>query len=304
MRIGVLLLAVLAGLPACRQGQSGNVKIDPALAMLVPGDTVMLAGAKLEQIRATGTYRKLIEGRPSSLMDRFVRETGFDPGKDVWEVLAVSDGKSGMALARGKFSPTGGLEPKVREGAPRKPYKGYTLIGDEKSSIVFLNSSTAAAGPAAAVRRLIDTRNQSSGIPAPLLEKIRTLPAETQAWAVSIAPIGDVQVPVPGPPQIRQNVMKVFGSVDGATGWADLRKGARGAAVLTCPNPEEARKLHDALRGLIGIARLSTPDNQRDLLRLFDAFEVGMKERDVTVQADIPLELLELGVKRLSGAVR
>jgi hypothetical protein len=61
---------------------------------------------------------------------------------------------------------------------------------------------------------------------------------------------------------------------------------------LTSPDASAARQIHDALRGLIGIGRLSTPDNQRELLRFFDAIQVSQEDRTVRVRASIPLDLL------------
>ena len=287
MRLTPFLL-LLAG---CGGRQTAGVRVDPALAMMAPSDTVLLAGARIDKIRETEAYRKFVAERRSATLDAFVRDTGLDPRKDVWEILVAHTGKHPVLLARGKFSPTGGLEPRLREGAPRRLYKGYTLIGDERASIAFVNSSTAVAGPAPAVRLALDERGKSSGIPAAVLEKMKTLPPASQAWAVSVAGPGDIPLPVPLTGNLA-NLARLFRSIEGGTAGADFRNGLDAEAALTSPDASAARQIHDALRGLIGIGRLSAPDNQRELLRFFDAIQVSQEERTVRVRASIPLDLL------------
>ena len=51
--------------------------------------------------------------------------------------------------------------------------------------------------------------------------------------------------------------------------------------------------MHDALRGLIGLARLSTNDNEIDLLRLWDAVSINQDEKAVHIKADLPADLTE-----------
>ena len=147
----------------CRPTPRPGVKIDPALAMMTPETAVALAGVKMEAIRKTEVYRRHSEALG---LDQFSKNTGLDMRTDVWELLVVFEPTGWVAMARGKFSPGfGGQEPRVIEGAPRTFYKGYTVIGNERASTVFVNSSTALAGAGAGVRSLLDRRSASRGIP-------------------------------------------------------------------------------------------------------------------------------------------
>ena len=65
--------------------------VDPALATLVPADTAILVGAKLDKLRETPTYQKHFSQMSLPRLDDFARETGLDPRKDVWEVLFASE---------------------------------------------------------------------------------------------------------------------------------------------------------------------------------------------------------------------
>jgi hypothetical protein len=153
--------------------------------MLVPPDTILLAGVRLEPLRATPLYQRYIANRKLPQFEEFVKETGFDPRKDLWEFLIANDGKDTVVMARGHFDEMG-LEPKLdREGAERMSYKGYTLLGDARTAVAFMNSSTAVSGPTAAVRSVIDRRSQAKGgIPQVLMEKVKAIPSTNQIWAV------------------------------------------------------------------------------------------------------------------------
>ncbi|MGB9605159.1 MAG: hypothetical protein ACPL88_04685, partial [Bryobacteraceae bacterium] len=207
--------------------------------------------------------------------------------------LVTSDGKHTLALARGKFAPTG-MEPKL-EGARRMPYKGYTLIGDERASLVFMNSTTAAAGPAPALRALIDRRGRSRGV-SPLIAKARTLPAGTQLWLVS----SDARALAESLPASGNLAMlaRLVAMVESAAAAADLRSGLKLDASATCRSENDAHTLHDAVRGLIGLARLSTPADAPDLLRAWDGFSVRQDQRVVGLRAEIPQDLLDKMIAR------
>ncbi len=278
-----LVALTLAG---CARKDMGGPRIDPALASMIPLDTTALAGVRMEAVRATAAYQKLVAPRKLEPLDKFAADTGLDPRKDLWEFLAVSNGRDGAVMARGKFSPEDGFEPRLgRAGAKRTPYKGYTLIGDDRAAVAFLNPSTAVAGPPASVRGVLDQRDRSRGVPAALAAKLKTIPAESQAWAVWAGGFEGLRLP--------PNLTGVLGMVQGGTLAVDLRTGVRAVVTGECAAEPDAKRLNDALRGLIGFGRLSTPDHRPDLLRFYDGIEVKQEQRVVRLTLSVPLDLLE-----------
>lgn len=283
------LLAALA-LVGCGSREPAWVKIDPALAELAPHDSVMLLGVRAEAARATPVYQKWVAQQRSADLDRFAKETGFDLRKDVSELLVASTGKDTLVAAKGRFSREA-LEARLeKSGRQRMAHKRYTLFGTEEGAVVFLNSSTAAAGPAPVLRSMIDNQGRA-GIPARLLEKIKTIPAENQIWAVTLgaSQLAD-RIPEGGN---LSNLRRVLGSVESSTLGIDLRSGLKLTSVGTCRTEEDAKMIHDGIRGLVGMGRLMTPDNQPELLRFYDAIQVAQQETSVTVRADVPMDVLE-----------
>ncbi|MCX6621721.1 MAG: hypothetical protein NTY38_11740 [Acidobacteria bacterium] len=277
----VILLACL--LSGCGSRQPSQLKIDPALLMLVPSDTVTLGGVKLDQIRATAVYRKFgakLEGR---WVDAFQARTGLDPRNDVWEVIGALRPEQSVLLARGKFVPDGGLEPRLSAlGAERFAYKGYTLIGSEQAAITFLKPSTVAAGRAQAVRDVLDRRNDAQGPSKALLDKMRNVPAGSQIWVVSTA--GPAVAAEHAPPGSRTNQLTGYlGAVRAYYGGVVLKNGLELHGQVECPTPADAENLVRAAKGIVGMGRLNVPDNQPELLRFFDGIQIKQKNREIRI---------------------
>lgn len=286
--VAVSLMVALS----CGSRDTQSVRIDPALLTLVPPDTIAMGGARIDQIKKTTVYSKYIAQRPFPAFDALRERLGIDAREDLWEVLAASDGKDTVLFARGRFSPQG-IEPKLeKEGGRRTQYKGYTLVGNDEGAITFMNTSTAVAGPARAVQSVIDQRDSGANPPAALLDRTKQIPSGAQLWAVSSGAVSRLPPGVADEGNLA-NLGKVFRSLDGFSGWADLSSGFHLNASGTSATEQDAKKLHDAIRGLLGLARLNTPDGRTDLLRVYDRIDVSMEERTVKIEADLPMELVE-----------
>ena len=295
---GCLALMSLLAL-GCGSAETGSVRVDPGLAALVPADTVTLGGVRMEALRATAVYKRWVVGRSMPLMDEFAKETGLDLRKDLAELLSASNGRDTVVLARGKFSPAT-LESRLsRPGVKRMPYKGHTLIGNEEGAVAFLNATTAVAGRAAMIHSVIDQRNRG-GVPAALLEKLKTVPASSQIWAVSLGGFGQIGKVVPQEGMLA-NVGKILSLIENFTFAADFRAGLDALATGLCRSEQDARSLSDAVRGLIGLGRLSTPDNEPEMLRFYDAIQVEQQQRTVRVRAQIPQDLLDKAIQKVEA---
>lgn len=292
----LLSLVVLA----CRSRKPESVVIDPELAKLVSHDAVMVAGVRLEAVRSTPPYQRWVARERSADLDRFAKETGLDLRKDLSELLVASDGNETILMARGRFSASELESRLARPGVKKIPYKGHTLVGNEKAAVVFLNSSTAVAGPATALEAVIDRRaSRDGGIPESLLAKVRSIPVESQVWAVNLGmnPVVNRVIPESGN---LANLRRVFASLESATISVDLRSGLKMDANGVCRTDQDAKLIHDAMRGLVGMGRLSTPDDEPELLRFYDAIQIQREQNAVHVTADIPTDILDKFLERMS----
>src|SRR5215472_6743239 len=97
-----VLTAVLAGAVAVASGA------DPQLLNMVMDDAKVMAGVNIEQAKTTPFGQYVLSQLPAQdkHLDEVITLTGFDPRRDVRELLLASpssDSKSGIALARGIF---------------------------------------------------------------------------------------------------------------------------------------------------------------------------------------------------------
>jgi hypothetical protein len=292
----VLAVALIAA--GCARPKAAGVQIDPALATLIPADTILAAGARVDALRKTAVFQKYVTSQNFPQLDELGKFTGIDPRKDLWELLFVSDGKHNALLGRGNFASE--METRLeRDGAKRYGYKMYYMVGSEQAAVVFFNSSTAAVGDTESLRRIIDARGKSKGPPAPIAERMKEFPADVQIWAAYTGGGRNLLFDFPGN---LANLDNFLGTVQSASIYFDLRAGVNGLAKGICGTDMEAKTLHDALKGLIGLGRLSAPASQPDLLRVFDGLEVTQTAAQVNLKIEEPQDLVdkfaELGIRR------
>jgi hypothetical protein len=284
--IRILLCALLVSMSCARKIPVGP-KIDPALATLVPDDTTLLVGTRLEALERTPVYQKYLADRTFPQVEDFAKQTGLDPKKDLWELLFVSNGKNNVLLGRGKFANE--MEPRLEKGgAKRFGYKGYNLIGDEKTAVVFISSSTAALGPTESLRFLLDQRGTSKGPPAALAALMKDIPSDAQFWAAYTG--GPVDLGFGGN---LANVTKLVSFIQTGSLYFDLRTGLNGVASGECSSDQSAEEVQGALKAIIGLGRLNTPANQPELQAAYDGLRVTLQDRRVKLYIDVPQNVVD-----------
>jgi hypothetical protein len=289
MRSLVSLFVLLAVPPDCRSAE----RVDNVLAKLVPADTQALFGARMEQLRAAPLYVKLVAQQKLPQLDSFAAETGFDPRRDVRDLLVASSGRpnSSVLLARGNFHVIEGKSPLNK----KIMYRGYvlTVSPKEDGGYCVMDNTLAIAGPTAGMKASLDhylssTRDQSTE----LLDQARAVPQQFQVWSVSMGSADFLANNLPHDGNAA-NFGKIFRSMVNTHFQADISKGFNASATGECRTDADAKSLSDAVRGLIGFGRLSVPENQPELLRLWDGIHVEQNQRSLTITANISQDLID-----------
>ncbi|HTS77740.1 MAG TPA: hypothetical protein VMG40_16130 [Bryobacteraceae bacterium] len=287
MRItAITALALLAG---CSRGPQ-SVHIDPSLSTLVPHDTELMVGTRLEKLLKTPLYQNYFAERNIPQINQFAEMTGIDPRKDLWELLFVSNGKTGVLLGRGKFADEM-MEPQLeRHGAQRFGYKGLTMFGDQRSAVVLINSTTGALGQIEPLKALVDQVGSTNG-PTPKMEAlIRQIPPQAQFWAAYGG--GPIHLPFDENSNLG-NLNRLLGSIQTGTVWFDLSTGLTGSAEASCASDDGAQQVQGALKALVGIGRLSVPKNQPDLAQVYDAIQITQDGHIVKLHLDVPQSMVD-----------
>jgi len=291
LRYIVLPLLLLS---ACSSTRT-SVMLDPALVPLIPADTISLGGIRVDALQKTETWTRLSNSPQwTRLMDEFTKDVGFDPRKDLMEVLWASNGKESLYFIRNKFSQMN-IEPMVRrEGFKRLSYKGYPLLGDEEFAALFMNASTIVAGRTERLREIIDARDGSKGsISQELLAKAETIAAATHVWVVAVPSA----LPLPKGGEANNmlaNLPRLLAGVEYVTVALDLTKGVNVQLVAHCNDDQAAKQMQNSIKGLTAFARLGLPEKQKaELLPLLDSIEVQLNGKTTTTKFAADLATLE-----------
>jgi hypothetical protein len=283
-RCWLIAAAVLA---ACsRNPQAEGVFLDPALATLIPADTTLMVGTRVDLLAKTRIFQERLA--KVQAVQEFERRTNVNPQKDLWQLLFVSNGRQGFLLGRGKFADELMAPDLSRPGVQRFSYKGLILFGDEREALMFINSSTAAIGETEVLRSLVDQRPAMRGPPARITALMKEIPREAHFWGVYTG--GPIDLPLTGN---MANANKMLGMVDSGDFYFDLSKGVNGLATTNSAGANRAQQIEDALQGLIGLAKMAAPKNQA----LFDTLRVNRVDSRISVAVDAPPELLDFVLK-------
>ena len=266
-------------------------RVDNVLAKLVPADSQALFGARMEQLKTAPLFTKLVGEQKISQLDAFAAETGFDPRRDVRDLLVASSGRpnTGVLLARGNFHVAD------VKNFQKVKYRGYvlSLTPKEDAGYCIMDSTLAIAGPTASMKAALDQYLSSKKDAATeLLDQARAVPPQFQIWSVSTGGADFLANNLPHEGNAA-NFGKIFRSLENTHFQADLSRGLNATAQGQCHTEADAKSLNDAVRGLIGFGRLSVPDNQPELLRLWDGLHVDQNQRTITITANIPQDLID-----------
>jgi len=277
-------LTILAVSTACAHKTEGP-KIDSSLDTLVPPDTVLMAGTRLEALLKTPVYQRNFANRQFPQIDEFAQRTGLDPRKDLWELLFASNGHNGILFGRGKFGDEM-MQPKFeKQGMQSFGYKGYTMLGDDRGALLLISPTTAAAGEIPQLQSIIDHRGATNGPPAAMVALLKEIPPEAQFWGAYGG--GSIHLPF-DERSLLGNLNKMLATIQTGTLYFDLRSGVSGVASAVCANNDGAEQVAGALKALVGIGRLSVPKNQPDLAQVYDSIRITHEGTQVKLHIDVP----------------
>jgi hypothetical protein len=294
-RLG-LLRATSILLAQCGPKSQTGARVDAELEGLIPGDTVHLVGARMEAIRSSPLTALLLEQRQNASLEELTQRTGIDVRRDVDEMLVTNNGKQTLLLIKGKFK-RGEVEKKLEtNGFAVSNHNTRKLFVNGEYGVAFASDSVTVSGPSALVRAALDQGGKKP-IPERLAALVRALPSNPHVWAVSLG-----RLPAMGFAEGSNfsNLERAFSAIDTALVSADLSRGLNLEIDAKYTGEAEAKQVHGALRGLIGLGRLTAPPDKPELLRVLDAFVIAQDGAKLRVKADLAADLLAKVVNQIS----
>lgn len=291
------MLTGLALTASCGRTMLPGVSVPSAFRPLIPPDAKVLAAVDLDKLKATPFYQRHRDELNIPLLNAMSERVGLDPRRDLSYVLVAWTGPSLVAMARGDIKPRDLEQRLTALGMRRTEYKSRTVFGDNRDALTLDSHGMILAGPTASVRAEIDLAN--GAIPEELRPRLAAVPRGDQLWAVSRGDLTFVQDSVRS--DVGSALSNITGFISGISFGLGFDTGVHLQAEILCISTEGAQRVRDALRGGIGLARLTTKDNETELLQAYDAVQVSQDQQTVRVKADFSANLTDKLLAHLPG---
>jgi hypothetical protein len=277
---------------------------DPQLLNLMMPDARAVAGVNVEQARISplGQFVLARIARQDQHLQKFMNATGFDPRRDITEVMIASTAQpgehKGLLLVKGRFDVEKILAAAREHGQGVQTYQGINLFGDKDKNglMALLDSSTVVAGDAENVRAAIDRRNSTANALAPeVAVKIAELSGSLDAWGLSLVPLSEMRSGVPDQ-QVRGLMAgDMFKKIDQGSAGLKFGELIQVAAELVAQTEKDAAALADVVRFLGNLVQLNAPQNSPGSLlsTLLKSLDVKSDANTVKVTASLPEHDLE-----------
>jgi len=273
---------------------------DPTLLNLVDPGAKVLAGVNVQQAKGTlfGQYVLNQIQTSNTEMQQLIALTGFDPTRDVSEILVASTGapETGLALALGNFDAAKITAAASLKGAVSEAYNGVTILEDPKQThgVAFLGSTTAVAGDVASVKGAIDRQKNAQPLPSSVLVKINELSASQDGWALTTVPPSSL-APRAAAPHNGQ-IPPAFQSVQSASGGVKFGANVVFTGQAQTDTAQNATTLGDMVKLLISLAQMNASQNPQ-AAQLAQQVQVTASGNVVTVSLSLPQDQFQQLVK-------
>ncbi len=282
----VLPAALLLSFGCGEKGLSSGAQLDKATRSYIWPGATLLAGADVKALKKTSLYGRYSDRLNIPALGESSEKLGFDPRQDVDSLLLESDTQRSLMIAKGNLNADAIRQKLGGMGAAKVTYKKYTLLGDNKNALALLPGKVALAGSGEAVRAGLDAHDSGNGEPAmALTTRLQAIPSSAQIWVISSKGLPFAELPMRS--DVQSALSNIVTYISGTTASAQVSDGLLARIRLDCVSPTGAQRVHDAIRGAIGLARLSTRDDQTDMLRLYDAIEVTQSGSAVELKAQL-----------------
>lgn len=262
-------------------------------------DANVLAGINVQQTLSTpyGQYLLTQFQANEGDLQNLIAATGFDPRRDVTEVLvgsaALPGTHTGLLAARGIFDVQRIMGLLQSKGQQVEIYNGVEIAGLNQQSLAFLNSSTLVAGDTASVRAAIDRPASSVPLNPSAVLKVNQLSATQDAWALSLVPLSQV-APVGQAAQQGPLNVQALQKITEASGGVKFGAMVTISAEAVAQTDADATALADVVRFLAALVQVNSQNSGTvDWSAVLGNLNVSTNANVVAVSLAIPEDQFE-----------
>jgi hypothetical protein len=274
---------------------------DPQLLNLVMPDAKVLAGVNVQQAKGTqfGQYVLNQMQTEDAQLQQLVALTGFDPRRDVRELLVASDGvpgsKTGLALAKGNFDAAKITAAASLHGVVTEVYSGITILEDPKkqeAGMAFLDATTVAAGDIASVKGAIDRLSKTAQpLPATVIVKANLWSNSQDAWGITTVPPASLAPPAKAG-AANNPMMNAGQNIQAAAGGVKFGAQVVFSGEAQCDTAQNATTLGDVVKLLINLAQMQAGQDPT-AAALIKSVSVTTSGNVVNISASLPQDVFQ-----------
>ena len=270
---------------------------DPGLLNLVMPDAKILAGVNVDQAKASpfGVYvLGQIQAQGAPHLQQVTGLTGFDPTRDLHELLVASNAvpgqKTGLILARGNFDATHIQAAGLAGGGTTLVYKGVTLLLDPKqvNAVAFLDPTLAVAGDVASVEAAIDRQTAPAPLPAATVVQVNQWSGSEDAWVVANVPFSSLKPPANASTTANAAVQNAFQNIQQAAGGVKFGAQVAYTGQALADTPQDATSVASVAQFLASMAQLQAQNKNPQLAAVLTSLSVTTNGNVVNVSLSVP----------------
>ncbi|MGA2879516.1 MAG: hypothetical protein ABSG13_11235 [Bryobacteraceae bacterium] len=302
--INLRRLAVLFILPL------GAFAADPALLQMVLPDSQVVAGLQVNQAKSSlfGQYVLSHLSVNDTKLGEFTAQTGFDPTKDVSEIVIASNWKPNtpanqwLVLADGTFNVSKIASVAQANGSVPAVYQGVNLLTHAASSstqvasaIAFFGVTTAVAGDLTSVKAAIDRKQSKAPADSNVSSKAQQVSATNDFWFVTLVPLSNFSSSIPDPNLSGAMQGNLFAAINQASGGVRFGDTVTISAEAVTRSEKDAQALVDVVKFFAGLVQLNRQNNPAagQVATLLDTLQTTTSGNTTTISLAIPEQQLE-----------
>ncbi len=289
--------------------------VDPGLLRLVMPDAKVIAGLQVRETRNSlfGQYVLSHMQIEDAGFKKFISQTGFDPRRDVTEILMASNWEQStpqsrwLVAARGTFNLPQITTAAKANGGVITDFLGVGILTyseeaktqeskpDIESGIAFFDSSSAVMGDLASVKAAIQRKQSNAGPTGDLLGKVRDLSAKNDFWFVTTVPISEFAGAMPNPNLSGAMKGDLLAAIHQASGGIRFGDTVTISGEAITRSDKDAQALVDVFRFLAGLIQLNSENNKvaGQVSTLLDTMDLKTSGNVMTMSLAIPEQQLE-----------
>ncbi len=302
-KIGYYLLAL--AVPALASAA------DQTLLRMVMPDAKVVAGIRVSETRNSPFGQFLLSRMQvdDEGLRKFVAATGFDPRRDVSEILIASNWQQSatpdnrwLVTARGSFDLDKVRQVAAAKGATTVTHAGIDIYkysapqhDDVVNGLAFLDSSTAAMGDLDSLEKAIDRAKSGAAPSAKLLDKAGDISSKNDFWFVTLVPVSEFADAIPNPNLSGAMKGNMLAGIVEASGGVKFGDTVVIHAQTVARSEKDAQALVDVVKFVAGMVQLNRQQNATagQVATLLDTLDCKADGTVTTLSLAIPENQIE-----------